>query len=219
MAIRALSLPEAYLELQVVKKRSFFVYESDLGVLRRVEGRLVSEREQERVRLGGGGVGGGSGSGGRAGGVVRTGSNGSFGRQNGWARFSSTNPIYGNGNGNDGGGSGYSRPSYHSGGRPAANSISVTMPTTPHHMSSNNNSPFTSSGMAYPLNGTADTSPPPAPMMIVPSQNHLVKSRPRASTSPWLPSLFEDHQSWFSDPRFDGSFPSRVLPFLYLGNL
>jgi dual specificity MAP kinase phosphatase len=28
-----------------------------------------------------------------------------------------------------------------------------------------------------------------------------------------------DHQTWFSDPRFDGSFPSRVLPFLYLGNL
>lgn len=44
--------------------------------------------------------------------------------------------------------------------------------------------------------------------------------RPRAKTSPWLPSLFfGDHQSWFNDPRFDGSFPSRVLPFLYLGNL
>ncbi|KAG6335681.1 hypothetical protein ID866_3415 [Astraeus odoratus] len=28
-----------------------------------------------------------------------------------------------------------------------------------------------------------------------------------------------DHQSWFDDARFDGSFPSRVLPFLYLGNL
>lgn len=48
----------------------------------------------------------------------------------------------------------------------------------------------------------------------------VVKGRPRASTSPWLPSLFGgDHQSWFNDPRFDGSFPSRVLPFLYLGNL
>jgi len=48
----------------------------------------------------------------------------------------------------------------------------------------------------------------------------MIKGRPRASTSPWLPSLFGgDHQSWFNDPRFDGSFPSRVLPFLYLGNL
>jgi hypothetical protein len=44
--------------------------------------------------------------------------------------------------------------------------------------------------------------------------------RARAVTSPWLPSLFGgDHQAWFNDPRFDGSFPSRVLPFLYLGNL
>ena len=43
--------------------------------------------------------------------------------------------------------------------------------------------------------------------------------RPRASTSPLLPSLAADHQVWFDDPRFDGSFPSRVLPFLYLGNL
>jgi hypothetical protein len=43
--------------------------------------------------------------------------------------------------------------------------------------------------------------------------------RPRASTSPLLPSLVDDHQVWFDDPRFDGSFPSRMLPFLYLGNL
>lgn len=44
--------------------------------------------------------------------------------------------------------------------------------------------------------------------------------RPRANTSPWLPShIGGDHQSWFNDPRFDASFPSRVLPFLYLGNL
>jgi dual specificity MAP kinase phosphatase len=51
-------------------------------------------------------------------------------------------------------------------------------------------------------------------------QMGIIKGRPRASTSPWLPSLFSgDHQSWFNDPRFDGSFPSRVLPFLYLGNL
>ncbi|KAI6025834.1 hypothetical protein F5J12DRAFT_903944 [Pisolithus orientalis] len=40
--------------------------------------------------------------------------------------------------------------------------------------------------------------------------------RPRAST---LPAFIPDHQSWFDDARFDGSFPSRVLPFLYLGNL
>jgi len=48
----------------------------------------------------------------------------------------------------------------------------------------------------------------------------LFKGRPRACTSPLLPSLFGgDHQSWFNDPQFDGSFLSQVLPFLYLGNL
>lgn len=40
--------------------------------------------------------------------------------------------------------------------------------------------------------------------------------RSRANT---LPSFISDHQTWFDDARFDGSFPSRVLPFLYLGNL
>ncbi|KZT02959.1 uncharacterized protein LAESUDRAFT_791133 [Laetiporus sulphureus 93-53] len=29
-----------------------------------------------------------------------------------------------------------------------------------------------------------------------------------------------DHEVWFNDdPRFDGSFPRQVIPFLYLGNL
>jgi hypothetical protein len=42
--------------------------------------------------------------------------------------------------------------------------------------------------------------------------------RQRASTMPMMPT-FTDHQSWFNDPRFNGSFPSRVLPFLYLGDL
>ena len=179
----------------------------------------MSEREQERARGIGSSLGaaaaaaaasgrpgfGGTGS------VVRVGSSGSLGRQNGWTRFSNPSLPYGNGgvDGAGGGGStGYSRPSYHTGGRPAANSISVmTMPTTSAQAQCSN---------GYPLGCEAVLQPP---MMVVPSQNHMVKSRPRASTSPWLPSLFEDHQSWFNDPRFDGSFPSRVLPFLYLGNL
>src|SRR5262245_50422301 len=44
MAVRGLSLPEAYLELQVAKRRSFFVYTHALGVLKKVEGRLAEER-------------------------------------------------------------------------------------------------------------------------------------------------------------------------------
>lgn len=52
----------------------------------------------------------------------------------------------------------------------------------------------------------------------VPGQQVTGVRRARASTSPMLPS-FLDHETWFNDPKFDGSFPSRVLPFLYLGNL
>ena len=177
MAIRGLSLPEAYLELQVQKKRSFFVYQNDLGILRRVESRLSSEREQERARTG-----------------ARVIGTGSLGRQSGWPRFGSG--VTSNSN---------ARAVYHTGGRQASNSIS--------NPSSSNLNFIPSS--PQPL----VTSPPQPAPMIVPSQGHLVRSRPRASTSPWLPSLFDDHQSWFNDPRFDGSFPSRVLPFLYLGNL
>jgi len=188
------------------------VYQNDLGVLRRVEGRLMSEREQERAR--GVVVVGRPGFGAAGGSKVGSGG-GSLGRQNGWARFSNPSSQYGD----TSSGGGYTRPSYYSGGRPAANSISVTMPTTP-AQNQQHIHPSSSFGGAYPHSTSAsvDTTLSP-PMMIVPSQNHMVKSRPRASTSPWLPSLFEDHQSWFSDPRFDGSFPSRVLPFLYLGNL
>ncbi|KAG8977287.1 tyrosine/serine/threonine protein phosphatase pps1, partial [Tulasnella sp. 427] len=45
------TLPEAYLELQVNRSRSFFVYAADVGVLRRVEQRLKLEREREREKI------------------------------------------------------------------------------------------------------------------------------------------------------------------------
>ncbi|EPT05494.1 hypothetical protein FOMPIDRAFT_96003 [Fomitopsis schrenkii] len=54
------------------------------------------------------------------------------------------------------------------------------------------------------------------------SEEKDTAGRPRAHTMPAsrmpAPSI-RDHHVWFNDPRFDGSFPSRVLPFLYLGNL
>ncbi|TFY80357.1 hypothetical protein EWM64_g3653, partial [Hericium alpestre] len=48
MAMRGCSLPEAYVELQVNKKRSFFVYKTDLPLLRRVETRLARDRTAAR---------------------------------------------------------------------------------------------------------------------------------------------------------------------------
>ncbi|KAJ7576830.1 hypothetical protein C8J56DRAFT_799565 [Mycena floridula] len=166
MAVKGLSLPEAYLELQVVKRRSFFVYQYDLGILRRVESKFIQNQRLAQ-------------------------------------------------------------------GRPPAKSVSFAQSPMPQQANAD---------ASKPPPATESSSP-----MVVPSQNHLVPKssattppstgsssvpgattmslatknrRPRASTSPWLPSLFGgDHQAWFNDPRFDGSFPSRVLPFLYLGNL
>jgi dual specificity MAP kinase phosphatase len=201
MAVRGLSLPEAYLELQVAKGRSFFVYSHALGVLKKVEGRLAEERNR---------VGNGSANGTRKGtGIMNTRNTGtsSLGR-------STVRP------GSSGwGGTGFKGNV--GGPRPSA-SMTIPTPTPTHDYSSSTSSSYNDSTLSsFPHVSASGLDPH---QMIVPSQQsthdqQLVKSRPRAFTSPWLPSLFEDHQSWFSDPRFDGSFPSRVLQFLYLGNL
>lgn len=227
MAVKNLTLPEAYLELQVVKKRSFFVYMSDLGVLRRVEGRLVLEREQERDRKGGGT---GAGSGGVGAGVKRGAVGGHGGRR---PSFSGSGLGLGSGIGvGMGMGIGANQNPY------TVNQIVNSTPSPPTPPLPSHESPPRHSHSSHAIAGGRPTaksvsfaqpppsvaSPPPVPSvsalpaMMVPTQQ---QRRPRASTSPWLPSfsLFGDHQSWFNDPRFDGSFPSRVLPFLYLGNL
>ncbi|THG96393.1 hypothetical protein EW026_g5436 [Hermanssonia centrifuga] len=141
MALRKLSLPEAYLELQNEKRRSFFVYPNELTPMKRIEARL--ERDRSSV------------------------------------------------------------PGTTKHGRPAATSVSFAQGPAQCGF-------LASSGMGtteHPLSSSVpkDTMP------------EMIKRR-RATTLPQL-STPSDHQIWFNDPRFDGSFPSRVLPFLYLGNL
>jgi len=155
MAMRGLSLPQAYLELQVAKKRSFFVYQSDLGLLKRVEARLGKDR-------------------------------GSSGMNS--SHYS---------NGSDAG----SEVSWNPGRSNNANSMANTVGETIHAASTQD---LTSSELQQ-NNPPARTYPEGF-------------RRPRARTMPMMPA-FTDHQSWFNDPRFNGSFPSRVLPFLYLGDL
>ena len=200
MAVRGLSLPEVYLELQTVKRRSFFVYQGDLGLLKRVEGRLRDDREREhmqrrpegeheRLLLSGGTQGWG------------------------WSMtdMAAAGIRYATG----------SPPQHHGqprGGRLAARSVSFAQSPLAQSQrtsiegcrsageSASVPSMYTGALNSNPIWGSADGS-------------RARNGRPRANTSPWLPSLIGDHQSWFNDPRFDGSFPSRVLPFLYLGNL
>lgn len=165
MALRGLSLPEAYLELQVAKRRSFFVYPAEVGLLKKVEARLgvanghgrprcytYGSRDIPRVRVG-------------------------------LARHSATEPPPGSGS--------YLRP--------------LILTSSPSHLPGiRNGASPTAQNTGTVLDGLGIQVASPT------------LRRPRAST---LPTFIPDHQSWFDDARFDGSFPSRVLPFLYLGNL
>ncbi|KAG2018272.1 serine/threonine/tyrosine-interacting protein, variant 2 [Coprinopsis cinerea AmutBmut pab1-1] len=274
MSVKGLTLPEAYLELQVAKRRSFFVYQHDLGILRKVEGRLREERERERERL-------------REAERQRELREIQIAAQRERERAErernerdrDSNAVPGNGNGKRSLGSSFFRglgmgPSSSSSpppsapaipdapatgerrtkmGRPAAKSVSFAQvpglhlanpsntvtakapgPTpssipglgmgahTPGHASE-----YAKMGHAstLPASSTLSSQSPPVAgggrlQLATTGRTHTTTvGRPRANTSPWLPSVAGDHQSWFNDPRFDGSFPSRVLPFLYLGNL
>ncbi|KAJ3888451.1 hypothetical protein GG344DRAFT_53569 [Lentinula edodes] len=168
MAMKGLSLPHAYLELQVAKRRSFFVYHADLGVLRKVESFRAGEVSSSLF---------------------------------GGSTLGFDFPTHMNPYRTWGSGDSSSNSLLDSSRLPLQPNRSATLPMS----SSAPSSSMTS------LDGIGETSSVSAAGRT---------RRPRASTSPWLPSLFGgDHLSWFNDPRFDGSFPSRVLPFLYLGNL
>ena len=292
MAIKSLNLPEAYLELQVVKRRSFFVYQADLGILRRVEARLKEEkerererergRERERERLNGGFMMGGTGMG-CVGSVNANGKRTASVRGGYWSGTnSSSTGLGGSGTSPPGGtvavtpsspppasGGGMTRPSQKSSftGRPAAKSVSfaqaphlmmvpslqqpqqqhqhdehehyqnqptvsTAIPSQPHPIPGTSYHGQAAFSGGFPMQSNGAHTHIPLQLSFKHSSasysggsgyqegHQVVKGRPRANTSPWLPSLFGgDHQSWFNDPRFDGSFPSRVLPFLYLGNL
>lgn len=217
MVMKNLSLPEAYLELQVVKRRSFFVYQTDLGLLRRVEAKISEERQErqremdrERERISGRRSGTSAGFNPYA---------ASWGDSHSRPHMASSSPYTSQ------------TQQRHHGGRPSAKSVSFAQSP----ISSDSSTPpsgsilvsvphLESSPMIVPSQSPRSTHASIPMSASVPGLNHAIPNgkarRPRANTSPWLPSLFGgDHQAWFNDPRFDGSFPSRVLPFLYLGNL
>lgn len=198
MAVRGLSLPEVYLELQTVKRRSFFVYQGDLGLLKRVEGRLRDEREREQMQR-------------RPEGehdrLLLSG--GTHGWGMGWSMsdMAAAGIRYATG----------SPPQHHGqprGGRLAAKSVSFAQSPVAQYQRTSIEG-CRGAGESASVPGALHSSP----IWSSTDGSRARNGRPRANTSPWLPSLIGDHQSWFSDSRFDGSFPSRVLPFLYLGNL
>ena len=196
MALRGLSLPQAYLELQVVKKRSFFVYQSDLGLLKKVETKVNQDRGRLKMNghdftpsltpPPGTGV-----SAIQYVNVVESGTEVGWnpGLRPGWPQ-----PVVGQGAGGH----------LSKGGGVGADSLAGAHG----HSASVEELPV----QIQQAHGQHD----------VTTTNVLGYSpgyrRQRASTMPMM-STFADHQSWFNDPRFNGSFPSRVLSFLYLGDL
>lgn len=181
------SLPDAYLELQISQGRSFYVYPSDLDLLKRAEARLYTapreipkERGRDREIVA------------RSVSVDGTNHGDTSNQQNG----------------------GFNKWKWSTWGSRASFSI----PSPPVE---EDESPQSTSGAAAMLIPMLSSSTPSASLISgssIRTSGVVPRRRARASTSP-MPHVWADHWAWFSDPRFDGSFPSRVLPFLYLGNL
>lgn len=212
MAMRGLSLPQAYLELQVTKKRSFFVYQSDLGLLRKVETRLNQDRG--RLKMNGSDSPGhatptnspaGPGTGMSAVQYVNVVEGGTEVGWNPGLRPGWPQPVVGQGAGghlSKGGGVGADSVTGAHGHSASVEELPVQM----QQAQAQNEKPR----VGQDANEFGKTT-----SVLGYSPGYR---RQRASTMPMMPT-FTDHQSWFNDPRFNGSFPSRVLPFLYLGDL
>jgi dual specificity MAP kinase phosphatase len=175
-----MSLPDAYLELQIARGRSFYVYPSDMELLKKAEARLYSaSRELAKDR-------------GRDREI-------SSRRATVNAQSAVDTPSQLNSN--------LSKWKWSTWGSRTSFSIPVPPPEEDEHSQS------TSAASAMLLPMMSSSTPNSAKVA-----GGAPRGRARASTSP-MPQVWADHWAWFSDPRFDGSFPSRVLPFLYLGNL
>lgn len=211
MAMRGLSLPQAYLELQVVKKRSFFVYQSDLGLLRRVESKVNQDRG--RVKANGSNPGDstspptsstGPGTGMSAVQYVNVVEGGTEVGWNPGLRPGWPQPVVGQGAGghlSKGGGVGADPVIGAHGHSASVEELPVQMQQAQTQVDNKLGQDASQFGKTANILGFSPG-----------------YRRQRASTMPMMPT-FTDHQSWFNDPRFNGSFPSRVLPFLYLGDL
>ncbi|KAH7926072.1 hypothetical protein BV22DRAFT_1063654 [Leucogyrophana mollusca] len=208
MAVRGISLPEAYLELQVVKRRSFFVYQNEVGVLKKVETRLGLGRKGNHDY--------GSGYDRAVAGtppMLVPSQNGVTHQQNG-AVDPQRSVVSHNG-------VAHSYSPTHSSTYPPTSPPASPSPLRPLALSSSFPSTSVSTALsncpAVPLPCSASALPPStSTATITLNPMPALRNRPRAST---MPTFIADHQTWFNDARFDGSFPSRVLPFLYLGNL
>lgn len=172
MSSLSISLPEAFLHLQLNAKRSFFLYPSDKPLLRKIDARLAADRRAKAIKL-----------------VSNV---------------------------------------------PSAKSTSPTSPSSPTHSSSSSgslSSPLSSRWKSWGFGSKSETTSTATSTANANSTPTAARdeSKKSASTVDAARDLLVEEERggsalanearvWFDDRRFDG-FPSRILPFLYLGNL
>ncbi|KAG0282236.1 tyrosine/serine/threonine protein phosphatase pps1 [Linnemannia gamsii] len=69
------------------------------------------------------------------------------------------------------------------------------------------------------LESTPDPEPIASVIVTPPSTTIITTNTNFATARPFARPEHLEKFGWFYDPEFEGSFPSRILPFLYLGNL
>lgn len=159
MSSLSISLPEAYLHLQLSAKRSFFLYPSDKPLLRRVDARLAADRKAQALKL------------------VAS---------------------------------------------PDSNSSATSVSTT----STSSSSPLSSRWKAWGFGIKESTSTSTTNATAVAVSNSTSDQQDTVEVARQMLLTEEvggtnesrDAKVWFEDKRFDG-FPSRIMDFLYLGNL
>lgn len=205
--IHGMSLPDAYLELQIACQRSFYVYPADLDLLKRAEARLYqAPRDMSKER-------------GRDREVVAR----TLSIDNSPAQSATNNEarhhFHHHSSSSSGGGT-FSKWKWSTWGSRASFTIPSPPPEEEEAPPETATAATTTTTATMASAGTLilSSSTPNASLISHSVGGRGPRRRARASTSP-MPHVWADHWAWFSDPRFDGSFPSRVLPFLYLGNL
>lgn len=185
MYARELSLPEAYLDLQLRADRSFFVYEADVAILEMIDRELQQRRALARCR---------------AFEKRRDASFDSCNRSRHVVSKSLGGPLTGDKRSAELRRMSLSGPASHSPAHPLASGLAYSAESA-------KRSTLAPHSPAEMAGGICRTSTP-TPQKYRPSQTDVLDTLEPANT-----------HAWFDKSRFDGSFPSRILPFLYLGNL
>ncbi|CAD6929246.1 unnamed protein product [Tilletia laevis] len=191
MFTRQLSLPEAYLDLQHRADRSFFLYGRDLPLLKRVDDKLAGLRRMSRQA--------------EEEAKMRAQMNHRPKTKHSFPWLSSAaeeqKPMHGR---------------LHSASECTPSAEPSSWAKSLAAAATGLVSPNASSSQSHHRKALSFASATPSML----SRHHRNKQSSVASAQSMIqPEDTTNQHAWFHHPRFEGSFPSRILPFVYLGNL